>query len=320
MKQLIFILIFLAGLLSVEGIYILFKDIQRRRAEKLRRRIVSSIREETRRPHIWRERQFSQIALINNLLSYFKFAFIIERLLSQADIKTKVDRFIMIILSFLVLFGMMTYIIFGHNILISIPGALIGALIPIGYLIYKKKKRLEQFVERFPEALDFMVRSLRVGYALPHTFELIAKEFPEPLGTEFTKVYEEYNLGIPFEDALKRMEERLNILDVKFFVTSLLIQKEVGGNLSEILENLGYTIRERDELRRQAKVLTAEGRTSGWIMGTLPIVMGGIIFLLNPDYIKILFTHPIGKILLGSAIMMELLGAIVIKKIVTIKV
>lgn len=270
------------------------------------------------RPSIWRERRLSQIELINNLLSHLRFAFFIERLLDQANIRIKLDRFFLIIIGFVILFGMLTYLL-SHSILLSVLGGLIGGSIPIGYLLYAKKRRCEQFIQRFPEALDLMTRSLRVGYALPHTFELIAKEFPEPLGTEFAKIYDEYSLGIPLKDALEKMEKRLGILDVKLFVTSLLIQKEVGGNLSEVLENLGYVIRERDKLRRQAIALTAEGRFTGWIVGILPIVVGGVIFFINPKYIKILFIHPTGKVLLGLAITMQLLGAIIIKKIVTVR-
>lgn len=268
------------------------------------------------RPSIWREQRLSQIELINNLLSHLRFAFFIERILGQANIKIKVDRFLLVIISFLILFGMLIYLL-THSILLSVLAGLMGGSIPIGYLLYAKKRRREQFIQRFPEALDLMTRSLRVGYAIPHTFELIAKEFPEPLGTEFAKIYEEYSLGVPLKDALERMEKRLGLLDVKLFVTSLLIQKEVGGNLSEILENLGYVIRERDKLRRQARALTAEGRFTGWVIGILPILVGGVIFFIHPDYIKILFVHPTGKVLLGLAITMELLGAIIIKKIVT---
>ncbi|MFQ5874504.1 MAG: type II secretion system F family protein, partial [Dehalococcoidia bacterium] len=195
-----------------------------------------------------------------------------------------------------------------------------GLIVPWIYVIYMKRRRMAKLSEQLPEALDTVVRSLRAGLALSMAFEVVAKELPPPISTEFKKINEENRLGVTMKDSMEHLLHRCDNMDVKLFATSVLIQWEIGGSLTEILNNLGYTIRERFKLRGHIKALTAEGRLSGLVLGVLPLAVGVVIYYLSPGYLDPLFTTTLGKILLFTAGSLVLFGALVIKKIVTIEI
>lgn len=192
--------------------------------------------------------------------------------------------------------------------------------VPIMYVSYRKKKRIEELVEQLPDVFDALVSALRAGQSLPNAIGLVADQLPEPSHTEFSLVYQEQNLGVPIEEALGNMRTRLHQMDVSFFVTAVQIQKQSGGDLAEVLENIGTIIRERIKLFGQVQALTAEGRLSGWILMALPPIMLLVILFLNPDYGKILLFTEIGRYLIGGAAVSQLLGLIMIRKIVQIEV
>jgi tight adherence protein B len=194
------------------------------------------------------------------------------------------------------------------------------SLIPFTAMIYMRNRRKKNFSRQLPEALELVARALRAGHSLASGFHLIATEMSDPISTEFTRCYEEQNLGIPMEDALDSLANRVPNLDLRFFATAVILQRQTGGDLAEILDKIGYLIRERFKIWGQVQALTGEGRLSGIVLLALPPVLFLVMLKLNYDYVMLLFEDPMGQKMLMFAIVMQLIGAIVIKKIVSIKV
>jgi tight adherence protein B len=193
-------------------------------------------------------------------------------------------------------------------------------LIPWAWLLNKRRKRLKVFAAQLSDALELIARALRAGHSLAAGMHVVAEEMPSPIADEFQRVYDEQNLGIPMEDALKAMCERVPNLDLRFFVTSVLIQRMTGGDLAEILDKIGYVIRERYRIMGQVQALTAEGRLSGVILIALPFGLFVLMLYIKPDYVERLWTHELGIKMTVFALIAQLVGALVIKKIVNIKV
>jgi len=192
--------------------------------------------------------------------------------------------------------------------------------VPFVWLLAKRKKRLSAFAAQLSDALELVARALRAGHSLAAGMHVVAEEMPSPIAEEFSRVYEEQNLGIPIEDALKGMCERVPNFDLRFFVTSVLIQRQTGGDLSEILDKIGYVIRERFRILGQVKALTAEGRLSGVILIALPFSLFLLMMHIKYDYVEKLWTHELGIQMSIAALIMQIVGAIIIRKIVNIKV
>ena len=199
-------------------------------------------------------------------------------------------------------------------------GFAIGCALPFMFLKFKRTKRLRAFEEQFPEALDLIARALKAGHAFATGLKMAADELDEPVGPEFRKTFDEQNFGLPLKDALENLTLRLPILDVRFFATAVLIQRETGGNLSEILENLAHVVRERFKILRQVRVYTAHGRLTGYVLLALPAVLGIALSFINPDHMNMLFRERMGQILLMVAMGMQIAGYIWIKQVVKIEV
>ncbi len=202
-------------------------------------------------------------------------------------------------------------------------GPLLGlalAFLPMAVLAFKRKRRLSAFGKQLPEALDLIARALRSGHSLAAGINLAATEMADPLGKEFGRCYEEQNLGIPLEDALDEMTTRVPNLDLRFFATAVILQRQTGGDLAEILDKIGHLVRERFKIFGQIQALTGEGRLSGVVLLALPPVLFGVMYRLNPKYMMPLFTDPMGQQLLAFAVAMQIFGALVIRHIIRIKV
>jgi tight adherence protein B len=202
----------------------------------------------------------------------------------------------------------------------ALLAAVIGASLPYMIVRFKRNKRLYAFEEMLPDAIDLLARAIRAGHPLTAGMKMVAEETREPISSEFRRTHEENRFGVPFEDALLAMADRVSIVDVRILTTAILIQREVGGNLAEVLDNLASIIRMRFTIRRQLRVYTAQGRFSGYVLAILPIATGGAIYSLNPPYIMLLFTHPIGKLMLLTAIVFQIIGFLWIRKIVDIEI
>jgi tight adherence protein B len=192
--------------------------------------------------------------------------------------------------------------------------------VPYGVVSYLRQKRLQQFEEKFPEALDLLGRAVRAGHAFTTGLEMIARESPDPIASEFRTTFEEQNFGLPLRDALLNMTERIPSIDVRFFVTALLIQKETGGNLAEILDGLARVIRDRFRIYREVRVRTAQGRLTAGILIALPVFMMIVLMILNPTYMRVLFQDPKGSVILAVAGIMQVIGSLLIWKIIHIEV
>jgi tight adherence protein B len=216
---------------------------------------------------------------------------------------------------FAVLVTMLTRSPFG------IPaGFAIGCALPFMFLKFKRTKRLRAFEEAFPEALDLIARALKAGHAFATGLKMAADELSEPVGPEFRKTFDEQNFGLPLKDALDNLTQRVPIIDVRFFATAVLIQRETGGNLSEILENLAHVVRERFKILRQVRVYTAHGRMTGYVLLALPAVLCIALTFINPDHMNLLFRERMGQMLLMTAVVMQTIGYIWIRQVVKIEV
>ena len=203
--------------------------------------------------------------------------------------------------------------------LAPIMGVTAGSL-PLVWLIWRRRRRLKRFSVQLPDALELISRALRAGHSLQAGFNLVQEEMSAPIGVEFGRVFEEQNLGIPMEDALNSLTDRVPNLDLRFFATAIILQRQTGGDLAEILDKIGHLIRERFKIWGQVQALTGEGRLSGAVLLGLPPALFLAVYRLNPDYIMMLFTDPMGKQMLAGAIVLQVLGALTIRKIINIKV
>jgi tight adherence protein B len=317
------IAVFSAVFLSAVAAYLVLSEKLGKRHRLVRRRLErldseSSSQEGVAYP-ILRDDKLSQIPAVNRVLSKFRFSQRLQRLIDQAGIPMKAGA---LVLGMLSLGGLLALLVgfYVDNLLLTAAVGLVGAGAPLLYVRRKKAKRTLQFESLLPEAIDLMGNALKAGFSLESALSMVAKEIPDPLGIEFAVAFEEQNLGVSLADALTNMKNRVESEDLGLLITAILIQKKTGGNLVEILEKIGSTIRERFRLKREVRIFTAQGRFSGFVLVLLPIVMTFIILAVNPDYLKTLLVEPAGNYLLGAAIIMQLLGIWVIRRIVNIRV
>jgi len=193
-------------------------------------------------------------------------------------------------------------------------------VLPVLYLVRRRRKRLNKLAQQLPDVFELLSQALRAGHSLASGMQLVANELPDPAGTEFSRVFHEQNLGLKIEDALANFAERMDVLDVRFFVTAVLIQRQTGGDLAEVLDKISGVIRERIKLFGTIQALTAEGRLSGYVLLALPVVVFGAMLKINPTYALVLVNHPTGQMMAVSAIVMMLMGWAMIKKIINVKV
>ncbi len=195
----------------------------------------------------------------------------------------------------------------------------IAAAIPFLYVRGKAKKRLNLFEEQFPEAIDLIARALRAGHALPTALQLASEEIPDPVGTEFRLLFEQQNYGLSMTEALREFGERVPLLDARFFVTTVQTQREMGGNLSEVLDKLAAVIRERFKVKRHVRAVSAHGRITGVVLAALPPVVAGILFILSPSHIRLLIDDPLGLYMVTGAIVLQVVGVLIIRRIVDVE-
>jgi tight adherence protein B len=237
----------------------------------------------------------------------------------QADTSLTISTLVFISLGMAVAGIILGAILRLHFAFVPMVALFTGSL-PFMWLLLRRRKRLKQFAAQLPEAMEMLARALRSGQSFGFGMNMVASEMGQPIGKEFNRVFEEQNLGIPMEQSLREMTERIPNLDLKFFVTAVILQRQTGGDLAEILDKIGELIRDRFRIWGQVQALTGEGRLSGVVLLALPIVLFFTVYHLNPNYIMLLFTDPMGTKMLAVAIIMQVLGALTIRKIVNIKV
>jgi tight adherence protein B len=217
--------------------------------------------------------------------------------------------------------GLLTYVLvrmFTYSTLLGIGAGIFASLIPFMVVNYKKKKRLQQFEEQFPEAIDLIARALRAGHAFTTGLAMVSEEIPKPVGEEFKLLYDRQNFGMPLPEAMKAFAERMPLIDARFFVTAVLTQRETGGNLGEVLDNLASVIRDRFRVKRQVRVLTAHGRITGWILAAMPPALAAVMFVVAPGHMYMLINDSLGVQMIVGALVLQVLGTLIIRKLVDI--
>lgn len=261
-------------------------------------------------------------SLIRSLSKYFEsfqWSRLVEHKLIQAGLPIRGAEFVVICLG-VALLSSIVFILLSGSLLVTCIGGIIGFCLPLLMLRIKIDRRIKAFNLQLGDTLVLVANSLRTGYSFMQAIEMVSREMPKPIGEEFGRVLKEMNLGITTEDAMNNMAKRVNSDDLDLSITAVLIQRQVGGNLAEVLTSIASTIRERVKIKGQIKTLTAQGRISGMIIGILPFGIGGIIYVINPEYIKVLFTHPMGKMMLAVGVVSQLIGMLVIRKIINIDI
>ncbi len=243
----------------------------------------------------------------------------VELLFEQADVNLNFTKFLLASLGLGGIGLVISAAVGIHPALIPMAALILG-FVPLMWILFRRKRRMKAFAAQLPDALEMLSRSLRSGQSIGFGFNMVSSEMAAPIGKEFGRVFEEQNLGVPLDDSLRGMTERIPNLDLKFFSTAVILQRQTGGDLAEILDKIGSLIRERFRIWGQVQALTGEGRMSGVVLLGLPFVLFLAVYQLNPDYISVLFTDPMGKKMLFVAVVMQVIGALVIRKIVNIKV
>src|SRR5229473_4406694 len=266
-----------------------------------------------------RDEMMSRIPAFDTLLRRSERVTVLQEMLSQGDVNVRAGNFLIFCLLAAVLFGFV-FMVAGGSVLFGWAGLVLGFFIPYAYASHRRAKRFQRFEEKFPEAIDTLARAVRAGHAFTTALEMIANEISEPVAGEFRQLFEEQKFGLPVRDALVNLADRIPLVDVKFFVTAVMFQRETGGNLAEILDNLSYVIRERFKILRQVRVHTAQGRLTMVLLMSLPPTIVVAMLVLNPGFIRPLFTDPIGHALIVAGISMQTIGYFVIRKIIRIQV
>ena len=298
-------------------------DRRNSRARIIKDRLAAERKAPERAPEeelaLLRDEQLSQIPALDTFLRRSTRVSDLQKMLAQADVSLRVTNFLGISALTGVAATIIAYVL-SKRVEVAWVALLVGFVLPYSYASIRRNKRFEKFEELFPEAIDTLARAVRAGHAFTTALEMITAEVSEPVSGEFRQLYEEQKFGMPVRDALLNLTDRMPLVDVKFFVTAVMLQRETGGNLAEILDNLSYVIRERFKIQRQVRVYTAQGRlTMALLMGMPPIIVTTML-LLNPSFIRPLFSDPIGHFLLVAGITLQTIGYFVIRKIIRIQV
>jgi tight adherence protein B len=289
------------------------------------RRRMDSVRKAERRGNLSlgtslvRDELLSSVPAIHRLMIRWTWTTKLNDYIVQGGMTTK-PATIILMMAILLFGGYFVARTFFHNFFGSALIALLLAFAPLGYIMWARQRRLAKFEEHFPEALDLLGRAVRAGHAFTTGMEMIAKESDEPIGGEFRTTFEEQNFGLPLRDTLLNLTERVPLIDVRFFVTSLMIQKETGGNLAEILDGLSRVIRDRFRIHREVQTKTAQGKLTAAILIAIPPVMLLALSALNPAYMKTLTEDPAGPTIIGIAAALQILGSALLWKIIHIEV
>jgi tight adherence protein B len=314
------ILIFLAVVVAMVGM-IVHRNSEGARALQARLRDLGKSRGGAGAPslEVERDARYSSIPWLDALLRKIDLTQRLELTLYQAGMSMRVGVLVLLIASF----GMGGYFL-GTVLFHRVPPAVmfmaIAATLPYLYVKYRKGKRMNAFAQEFPDSLDLLVSALRAGLSFTAAMQIVAEESPEPVRGEFAITVEEQSLGLDFRESLVNLTRRVDSLDLRFFVTAIVLQRETGGNLAEILENTSKLIRDRFRILGDIATFTAQGRLTGGILLCIPVGIGAFMFIMTPDYFKPMITSEIGRTALWAAGIAQFMGAVIIRKIVNIKV
>lgn len=316
------IAIFIAVILMVEGLYGFWNDSRGPEAKRISRRLQmmsAGWHAGQKNTSILKQRMLSETPQIQQWLLRVPRAHLLDKLIEQAGLKLNVSQFCLVSLvcGFA---GLMLTLAFHWPLLVAVALGISAAGIPWLFLLGRKKKRLNRIEEQLPDALDLMSRALRAGHALPSAIKMVGEEMVDPIAGEFGIMFDEVNYGVPIGDALKNLAVRVPSTDVSYFVVAVQIQRETGGNLTEILGNIAAIVRERLKLFGQIRTYSAEGRLSAWILALLPFCMAALLNVVNPGFMAVLWTDPAGNKLLAPMALLMVIGIFWMRKVIRIRV
>lgn len=294
-------------------------EYRRRIDERMKQLVQERGGASHREMQILKEELLSTVPMFHRTLIKFEVFTKLQDMLRQADLKITVYRFVIYSMIGGFIVGLLTFF-FSRSLVAMLIITLVVMASPLFYVMQRRSKRFRTFTEQLPDALELMVRSLQAGHSFSSALQMVATEMPDPIAREFGKTYEEQNLGLNIKSALENLVERVPIMDLKLCVTAVLIQREIGGNLSEVLRNISHTIRERFRIQGEIRVKSAQARLSGYIVSALPFLLFLWINMFNPDYMKSLYDHPKGIYILSTGVFMQFIGWLIIKKIVNIQI
>jgi tight adherence protein B len=312
-----------AALSAILAVIVVFQAVAAFREWRLRKGVFITLRRGARRQpdaavEVVRQRAEPQGSLMTNLAERVPRLWDLHHLLVQSGLSWTLEGFLTRIGAGAALGGIAALIAFNNSWMAG-AALLLGGFSPYFYARWRKRRRLYQMESQLPESIDLIARAVRAGHPLAAGLGMAADEGPEPLASEFRTTFEEQKFGLPFEEAMLGLGDRVEVVDVRILITAILVQREVGGNLSEILETIAETMRARFNLKRQVRVYTAQGRMSGYTLAALPILVGGIITVINPTYMQTLFDESLGRGMLMAAGMLQLIGFVWIRRIVDVR-
>jgi tight adherence protein B len=318
------LLMFLVGVGAVLGGYGLVSALpamlERRRLSRRLLDLSSAPEAVEGEESLVRRDPIGPLPVIDKLVSGTKAGSWLAKLIEQAGARTTPSAILVMTLGMAIVFMLLGNVFAGRIPYLPLLIGAMGGVVPISVLMYKRSARIGKFEEQFPEALDLLSRALRAGHAFQTAMGMVADDLKEPVGPEFKKTFDQQNYGLPLRDSLFQLADRIPLMDVRFFVTAVLIQRDTGGNLAEILDNLSHVVRERFKIRRQIRTHTAHGRFTGLVLLALPAGLGMILTFLSPDHMGPLFSNPMGQQMIIAAIIMQTIGFFWIRKILQIEV
>lgn len=316
------VLVLVTVLLLLEGLYLMWRSYKGPAAQKLdaRLRALAATRDRSSQTRLLKQRMLSELPVLERYLQSLPRVRELDRVILQSGLNWTVPKLLMGCAGLgtaawaIAIVGARQSIVFG-----AIAAAVL-AVTPLIYLYYRRNRRVATMERQLPDALDLMTRALRAGHAFSSALNMAGEELQDPVAGEFRIVHDEVNFGVSLEQALTHLSERVPLTDLRYFVVAVLIQRDSGGNLTEILANLSKLIRERLKLMGKVRVLSAEGRMSAWILGLMPFILGGILALVNPGFMTPMWKDPIGISMLKVMLTMMLIGAVVLRKVIQIRV
>lgn len=316
------VLVFVAVLLLLEGAYLLWKAYKGPEAKKIetRLRALSASLDNSKQTQLLKQRMLSEVPAVERFLLSISRAQRLDRFILQAGLDWTVSKLLLSCAVLGTMAGMLMAYGAHQPFLMSVLVGVAAAAMPLLYVSRKRSARLSRFERQLPDALDLITRALRSGHAFPSALQMVGEEMPDPVAGEFRIVHDEVNFGVSLQQALTNLSERIPLTDLRYFIVSVLIQRDSGGNLTEVLGNLSRLIRERLKLLGKVKVLSSEGRLSAWILGLMPFALAGVMYLVNPEFMSPLWKDPIGIAIIQYLLTMMALGALVLMKIIKIRV
>jgi tight adherence protein B len=316
------VLVFVAVVLLLEGLYVMWSNYKGPSAKKVNQRLqaLSAASDTSQQARLLRQRMLSELPMIERILLGLPRAHKLDRFILQASLSWTVSRFLLTSAAMGAAGFLLVSAMLHQSLFMAAVAALPFAAAPLVYVQHRRAKRLATLERQLPDALDLMARALRAGHAFSSSLQMMGEEMVDPVAGEFRFVHDEINYGVSLQQALTNLSARVPLTDVRYFVVSVLIQRDSGGNLTEVLTNLSRLIRERLKLHARVRVLSSEGRLSAWVLGIMPFALAGIMNLVNPAFMTPLWTDPIGLAIVRNMLCMMVIGIIVLRKITRIRV